>query len=126
MKEFYNTLAKGHNGMYRLVRGITIKIDEEILGKILHMLTNGSIPTGLVDKEVTIRLIIGENVRYINGELLANQLSVEMKLLHSFITHILFPKIGCFDFISDRDLVIMQLIIEQVPINLPRLMMNYM
>ena len=51
---------------------------------------------------------------------------MKMRLLHHFISHIFFPKIGHFDFISDRDLVIMQSIIEQVPINLLRLMMNYM
>ena len=49
-----------------------------------------------------------------------------MKLFHSFVTHILFPKIGIFDFISDRDLAIMKYIIEQRSVNLPRLMMNYM
>ena len=81
---------------------------------------------GLTDKEATIRLIIGENARYINEELPTNQLSIEMRLFHSFISHIFFPKIGYFDFISNRDLVIMQSIMEQVPINLPRLMMNYM
>ena len=107
MKEFYNTLAKGHNGMYGVVRDITIKIDEDILGRILHMSTNGTIHTGLVDKEATIRQIIGKNAIYINEKLLANQLSVEMRLLHRFISHILFSKIGRFDFASDRDLVIM-------------------
>ena len=126
MKEFYNTLVKGHNQIYGVVRGITIKIDKKNLGITLHMSTDGSIPIVLVHKETTIRMLIGENIRYINGELLANQLSVEMRLLHSFISHILFLKIGHFDFISNRDLVIMQSIIEQVPINLPRLMMNYM
>ena len=107
MKEFYNSLTKGHNGIYEKVRGITIKIDEEILERILYMSTDGTIPTGLTDKEATIRQIIGENTKYINGKLLANQLSVEMRLLHSFISHILFPKIGYFDFISDKDLFIM-------------------
>ena len=57
---------------------------------------------------------------------MANQLFVEMRLLHSFISHILFPKIGQFDFISNRDLIIMQSIVKKVQINLPRLMMNYM
>ena len=77
-----------------MVKRITIKIDEEILGRILHMLATGSIPMGLEDKERTIRLIIGDSARYTNGELLANQLIVEMRLLHSFITHILFSKIA--------------------------------
>ena len=58
--------------------------------------------------------------------MLANQLNDEMRLLHSFVTHILFPKIGRFDFISDRDLAIMKYIMEQRSVNLPRIMMSYM
>ena len=57
-------------------------------------------------------MIIGDHATYVNGELLANQLTVEMRLLHSFITHILFSKIERFDFISDRDLGIMKCIVE--------------
>ena len=57
-------------------------------------------------------MIIGDHATYVNGELLANQLTVEMRLLHSFITHILFSKIKRFDFISDRDLGIMKCIVE--------------
>ena len=112
MKEFYNILAIGHNRLYAMVKRTTIKVDEEMLSRTLHMSTNGSIPMGLEDKERTIRLIVRDNARYTNGELLANQLSVKIRLLHSFITHILFPKIGRFDFISDRVLIIMQSIIE--------------
>ena len=94
MKEFYNTLAIGQNGLYVVVKRIIIKIDEEVLGRILHMSATGFIPTSLKDKERTIRLIIGDSARYTNGELLANQLSVKMRLLHNFITYILFSKIG--------------------------------
>ena len=94
MKKFYNSLAKENNRIYGIVRCITIKIDEKILERILHISTDSIAPTGLADKEVTVRLIVGENVRYVNGELLANQLSMEMRLLYSFITHILFPKVG--------------------------------
>ena len=112
MKEFYNTLAIGEYGLYAVLRRVPIKINEEILGSILHMSINGLIPTGLEDKDRIVRLIIGDNAKYTNEELLANQLTVEMRLLHRFVTHILFSKIGRFDFIFDRDLVIMECIIE--------------
>ena len=60
MKEFYNDLSNGNNGIYGIVRVRTLKIDKEILERTLHMSTNSIVPTGLVDKEATIRLIIGE------------------------------------------------------------------
>ena len=113
IKEFYNTLAIGENVLYAIVKRVTIKITEDMLGSVLHMSTNGLVDTGLEDKEGTVRMIISDNARYTNGELLANQLSAEMRLLHSFITLILFPKIERFDFISDRDLVIIKYIMEQ-------------
>ena len=87
MKEFYNTLAIGENGLYALVKRVTVKINEEILGRILHMSIDGMVPTGLEDKEWTVSLIIGDNAKYTNGKLLANQLTAEMRLLHSFVTH---------------------------------------
>ena len=90
------------------------------------MSSTRSIPTSLEDKKRTVRLIISDSARYTNEELLANQLTMKLRLLHRFVTHILFPKIGQFDFISDKDLIITQSIIEQAPINLSRLMMNYM
>ena len=126
IKEFYNTLAIGENGLYAVIRKVTIKITEEILGHVLHMSISGLVDIGLEDKDGIVKMIIGENAKYTNGELLAKQLSVEMRLLHSFVTHILFPKIGRFDFISDRDLGIMKYINEQKSVNIPRLMMNYM
>ena len=44
MKKFYNIFAKENNGIYGIVSGITIKIDEEILRRILHMSTDGIAP----------------------------------------------------------------------------------
>ena len=75
IKKFYNTLAIGENGLYAIVKRVTIKITEDILESILHMLTNGLVDTGLENKEGTIRMIIYDNAQYTNGELLANQLS---------------------------------------------------
>ena len=108
------------------MKKVTIKVIEEILGHILQMSTIGLVDVNLKDKEGTARMIIGDHVQYVNGELLANQLTIEMRLLHSFVTHILFSKIGRFDFISDRYLAIMRYILEQKPVNMLRLIMNYM
>ena len=126
IKEFYNTLAIGENGLYALVRKVTIRIIADILGHVLQMSTTGLINIDLESKEDTARMIIGDHAIYVNGELFANQLTAEMWLLHSFVTHILFFNMRRFNFISDRDLGNMKYILELESINMPRLMMNYM
>ena len=94
IKEFYNALAIGKNGLYAVVRKVTIRIIEDILGHVLQMSTTRLINIDLENKEDTARMIIGDHATYVNGELLASQLTTEMRLLHNFVTHILFPKIG--------------------------------
>ena len=42
------------------------------------------------------------------------------------LTHILILKIGRFDFISKRVLIIMHYILEEFPLNLPKLMISHM
>ena len=49
-----------------------------------------------------------------------------MRLLHSIISRILFPKMDRFDFILERFLIIMHCIIEEISINLPRMIFSYM
>ena len=49
-----------------------------------------------------------------------------MRLLHSIISKILFPKTRHFDFISERDLVLMHCVIAKILVNFPKLMMTYM
>ena len=61
IKDFYNTLALGENGLYVVVKRVTIKITKKILERVIHMSTNGLVDTDLEDKEGTIRMIIGDN-----------------------------------------------------------------
>lgn len=58
-------------------------------------------------------------------EVLANHLLVEMRLLHYIVNHIFFPKMGRFDFISKRDIMVMFHVVRGIPLNLnlPALMM---
>ena len=56
----------------------------------------------------------------------ASRLPIEMRLLHNIINKILFPKIDRFDFIFERNLVLMFCVIEGILVNLPRLMLDYM
>ena len=56
----------------------------------------------------------------------ASQLPIQMRLLYSIISRIMFSKIGHFDFISERDLILMHYVILEILVNLLRLMMTYM
>ena len=73
-----------------------------------------------------MRLILGRKDVGPLDVVSANQLSLEMRLLHSIVIHILFPKIGCFDFIFERDLIIMHCILEEYPLNVSKLMISHM
>ena len=65
-------------------------------------------PTRLSNKAAALRAILEiEDVDVIE-ELFANQLSMEMYLLHHIIGRILFSKTGHFDFVFERDLIVMQ------------------
>ena len=78
IKEFYNTLAIGENGLYAVVRKIVIRVTEDILGHVLQMSTSGLIDIDLENKGDIAKIIIGDHATYVNGELLANQLTAEM------------------------------------------------
>ena len=97
-----------------------------LLGRILHLSTEGVESTVHSEREITLRLILGRNDVGPQYVLTANQLSFEMRLLYSIITHILFPKIDNFDFILERDLIIMHCILEEYPLNLLKLMISHM
>ena len=72
IKKFYNTLAIRENVLYAIVRKITINVIEEILRHIFQISTTGLIDLCFENREDTVHMIVGENSRYTNGELLAN------------------------------------------------------
>ncbi len=49
-----------------------------------------------------------------------------MRLLLSVISRTLFPKLGRFDFISERDLALMYHLLQDTPINFPKLIYKYL
>ena len=58
--------------------------------------------------------------------MIASALSLEMRLLHNFISRIFIPRTGRFDWVSERDLAFMKKVIKGEPIDLPFIMMNQM
>ena len=91
-----------------------------LLGRILHLVTEGVEATAHAEREMTLRLILGREDVGTLDVISANQLSVEMHLLHSIVTHILILKIRRFDFLSGRDLIIMHYILDEFPLNLSK------
>ena len=53
----------------------------------------------------------------------ANQLSVEIRLLHHIISRIIFPKTGRFDWVTERDVSLMYFLINGIKVNLPCMML---
>ena len=60
------------------------------------------------------------------GNIVASTLSLEMRLLHNFISRIFIPRSGRFDWVSERDLAFMEKIVKGDPINFPYIMINQM
>ena len=126
IREFYGTLVRGFGGFICVVRWISMTITHLILSRILHLVTEGVEATAHSEREKTLRLILGrEDVEPLDI-VSANQLSAKMWHLHSIVTHILISKIGRFDYISKRDLIIMHCILEEYPLNLSKLMISHM
>ena len=60
------------------------------------------------------------------GTIIASSLSLEMRLLHNFISKIFIPQTGRFDWVSEHDLGFIERVIKGALINLPFIMMNQM
>ena len=57
---------------------------------------------------------------------IASSLSLEMRLLHNFISKIFIPRTGRFDWVSERDLAFMKRVIKREAINLLYIMISQM
>ena len=58
------------------------------------------------------------------GNIVASSLSLEMRLLHNFISRIFIPCSDRFDWVSERDLAFMKKVVRGEAINLPFIMLN--
>ena len=126
VKKNYGIVSRISNGFIFTVRDITMHITYLTLGRVLQLSTEGVETRVYDEREATLRLILGRKDVGPLDVVSANQLPLEMRLLHSIVTHILFPKIDRFDFILERDLIIMHYILDEYPLNLPKLMITHM
>ncbi len=125
VREMFSNMALGDSGYTGYVRGTLIEINEDILSSLLQIPKYGEAPTSHPQREIALNLILGREDCGPLDIVKSQDLNAEMRLLLSIINRVLFPKTGRFDFVSERDLAIMHHILLGIPLNLPRLMLNY-
>ncbi len=126
VREFYAFLKVGMGGLVSEVRGVRGRVSEESLSELLHLPCEGATPERPESKLRALQLIFERDDFDYSENVIASSLSAEMRLLHNFIGRILFPKSERFDHISERDLVIMEHVIQGIPLNLPAMMIRQM
>ena len=106
------------------VKGKRIILSEELLSSLFRMPHSGSRYLELEDKSQALEAIRGTYNS--KGNIVASSLSLEMSLLHNFISRIFIPRSGRFAWVSERDLAFMEKVVRGEPINLPYIMINQM
>ena len=126
IREFYASMATDGIGWSATVRGIEIPVTPEVISHVWRIPLHGTAATSISNREHAFRCILErEDVSGIST-VAANQLSLEMRVLHHIIARILIPKSGRFDFITEHELVLMVSLRQRTPINLPRIMLQQM
>ena len=126
VQEFYAFLKTGMGGLVSEVRGVRIRVSEESLSELLHLPCIGATPEKPENKMRALQLIMENENFDFSMKVIASSLSAEMRLLFSIINRILFPKTGRFDLITERDLAVMECMIQGIPLNLPAMILRQM
>ena len=109
-----------------IVKGKRIIITEESLGSLLQMPIEGNKYLELDCRTSALRTIFErDNIDEIES-VTTSSLSLEMRLLHNFISRIFISRTGKFDWISERDPTFMECITKGKAINLPFIMIGQM
>ena len=61
VKEFYGALSRGFSGFTSTIRGISMHITYLLLGRIIHLSTEGVEIIIHAEREVTLRLVLGRD-----------------------------------------------------------------
>ena len=77
-------------------------------------------------RKIAIQVIIERDDVNPIGTIIASSLSMEMRLLHNFISRIFILRTGRFDWVSEHNLDFMERVIKDKPIKLSVIMMNQM
>ena len=112
IREFYGSLSRGADGWTATVRGVTFVLTAEVLSQILQIPSSGAVLDVLADRDDGIRCILErDDIRGVTT-VIAVQLSVEMRLLQHVVARIFLSKTGRFDYITERELLIMTTLVR--------------
>ena len=125
VREFYGTAARTPEGLVGTVRGVSILVSKELLGSLLDISITGPEPYYLEQRELALNSVLEREDCNPYMVISANDLGAESRLLLSVIGRILFPKIGRFEFISERDLAIMYHILNTISFDMGSMMINH-
>ena len=129
VKSFFEHLKIWPSYIESKVNGTRIILNEDKISEILQMPKEGVQILRLEDRTEGLKCILEkEDVSGINL-VQANQLSVELRLLHHIISRIIFPKTGRFDWVTERDVSLMYFLLVlyiNVPENKVKILYIYM
>ncbi len=126
VREFYGTVHRGDGGIEGTVAGVPLFVTEDLIAHILHLPQVGVAPTHPEDRTEALTAILGYPPQSPLDEVSASSLPIEVRILLSILSRSIFPKTGRFDFVSERDLALMFYILQDTPINFPKLIYRYL
>ena len=124
VRNFFENMSLGYESIISKVKGTQIVITEDRLSRILGVPKEGKCYLTLDKKEDGLRTVLEKRSVSDLRSFQANQLSLEMRLLHNMVSRIFFLKIGRFDWVTERDIAFIHFLINGDQINLPFLMMS--
>ncbi len=126
VQEFYSTVHRGDGGIEGTVLGVPLRVTEDLIAHILHLPLVGVAPAHPEDRFEALTIVLGHPPQSPLDEVSASSLPIEVRILLSILSRSIFPKTGRFDFVNERDLAIMSYILQDTPVNFPKLIYRYM
>ncbi len=126
VQEFYSTVHRGDGGIEGTVLGVPLRVTEDLVAHILHLPLVGVAPAHPEDRFEALTIVLGQPPQSPLDEVSASSLPIEVRILLSILSRSIFPKTGRFDFVNERDLAIMSYILQDTPVNFPKLIYRYM
>ena len=122
---FENVRFDGESGVKSSIKGVQISLFEWKFGQLLEVPRSEIHYLDLNNKTDALKYVLERddvaNIKLV----IANQLSVEMRLLHNIVAHIIFSKTGWHGWVAKRELAVMFHLIQGTPMNLPSMMLQH-
>ena len=113
VRNFYENLIVGDDYLESQVKGKRIILSEELLSSLFRMPHIGNKYLELDDKPQALEAIRGTYNS--KGNIVASSLSLEMRLLHNFISRIFIPRSDRFDWVSEETWPLWKRLSEEKP-----------